>query len=667
MRLPRSNFRRLYAFAMAAGLGLGIITYGLIRVIERVRDIGPIYALLVALLIGSLIGLALCVAMKLALRQNAYDLYHYAGELTSAALPAMNETVANDEITFMREIFSQTVAAVPRAEDYPRLTADLVMARDFNALLGVTVAHLAERMPIQGAAVLLLDNERHQLYTAASWGKIALNSSFTLDARETAIGRALQEQRSVLYSGSQSSGLLPIGGGAEPPALFCLPLLSRHEPIGVLCLAYSSSDLRLNEEQKLFARGVADLLTIALQNLHYQSLLLREGERLDAFEQLNAALASTSQIELALEQVLRVAAQVTDSEHGTLLLLAADEYQVRHRIALEHGQTLPLSVVAPPVMKHGLAGWAIRERRPDIIDDTERDTRWLPVPGLAEIRSVMVVPLLYGERVLAVLTLADPQPHHYSRRALGIVTGLTAYAVNLLARMESESLVQNDQVAFVHRLLDGHLAPDTIDAIVADGTAIERLRQPQTQSVVALYSAIRNLDQLNGQIAPELVFDQIINPFICELSDLVYEHSGYLERHHDSGLVALFGYPQLCDDDSVRACRTALAMQEAIRRLRARWRSLLGRDLQVGIGLARGLVTLGTVGTAQAPYYTASGAAIAQAERLQSLARRGEILLTLDVFDSRQIDGSLRLEALEPLVSPERERMQQVYRLLPRQ
>ena len=665
MYLPRSNFRRLYAFAIAAGLGLGIITYGLVRVVERSASVGMDQAVLAALLVGLLIGLAFCVAIKLTLRQNAYDLYNYALDLTNASLPATGE--AKDEINFMRQTLSQALATVPRAEDYPRIINDLMTARDFSAVLSVTMTHLAERMPIQGAALLLLDTERHQLYTTASWGKIALSKTFTIDSRETAIGRALQEQRPLLYSGTQSSGLLPLSDGSEPPALFCLPLLANQQPLGVLCLAYHTDDLRLSEDQKTFARGASDMLTLALENLRHQQLFARERARLDTFERLNTLLDATPQIEQALEHILRVAAQVTDSDHGTLLLLEADETRVRHRIALENGQTLPLSVVAPPVMKHGLAGWAIRERRADIIDDTERDIRWLPVPGLIEIRSVMVVPLLYGSRVLAVLTLADPVQNHYSRRALGIVSGLAAYAVNLLARMELESLAQSDQRTLARQLFAGHLAPASIELLVANELSIARLVAPHTQPIVAIYCAVRGLDLLSTQIAPELLFEQVITPFVSELSAVIYEHSGYLEQRDDGGLLALFGYPQPADNDIQRTCGAALAIQAVMRRLRSRWRQTLGREMNTGIGIANGMATLGISGPDQAKAYAVLSTAILQAERLQRLARKDEILLTREVFEAGRADRAFHFEALEPLVHTENERTQQVYRLLPGQ
>jgi class 3 adenylate cyclase len=659
--LPRSNFRRLYAFAMAAGLGLGVISYGLFRAVERSSTTSTPFALIVALIAGVLIGLSLCVTVKLTLRQNAYDLYNHVLDVTNTTLPT--EPYTGDEIIFMRQTFSQAFAAIPRSDDYPRLAGDLAISRDYHAALGVTVTHLAERMPVEGAALLLLDNERHQLFAAASWGKIPISTTFTIDAKETAIGRALQEQRVLLYSGAHSSGLLPLGGGSNPPALFCLPLLTKQQPLGVLCLAYRAEDMRVNEEQKLFARGVADLFTLSLNTLRYQQLFERESERLNAFEQLNSSLDTTEQLEQALAQVLKVAANVTDSEHGTLLLLEADENRVRHRIALEHGQTLPLSVVGPPVMRHGLAGWAIRERRGDIIDDTERDTRWLPVPGLIEIRSVMVVPLLYGSRVLAVLTLADPSPRHYSRRALSVVTGLTSFVVNILARMEFENLSSVPEILAARQLLNGHLATERMEQVLNDPAARQLLLHSHTQEAVVLFTAVRGLEQLTGHAPEQIVFEQVLSPYVAELSAIIFEHDGYVEQRSDGSVLAIFGYPEMSVEEPQRACQAALAVQSAIRRLRIRWRQHFGRDLHAGIALTRGAVTFGVTGVEFAQRYTVLGSPIQRAERLQQLARKDEVLTTLDVFEMRAPEGAFRLEPLEPFVKGEQETSQQVYRL----
>jgi class 3 adenylate cyclase len=527
----------------------------------------------------------------------------------------------------------------------------------------VAASQIAVHIPIEGALLLLLDGERSLLYPAASWGQASIPESVTLDLYETAIGRALQEQRTVLYSSAQVRDLLPLQVGPESITLFCLPLIVRDQSFGMLCLTSAGADVRLSSDQRVYARSIADMLTLALQSSMHRLLFDRESDRLAAFEQLGTMLDSSERFDLALEQVLRIAARVTDSMHGSLLLLEPDERSVRYRITLKEGDVLPLSVTAGAILKHGLAGWSLRERRADIVDDVERDTRWLPVPGLGQMRSVLVVPLLYGERALGVLTLADPIPRHYSRRSLALASALAAYAVNILARMQHDAMVERGNVALARRIFEGRISSDDLNSLLADRGLIDRVLATQTRFAVALFVGVRGLDRLGERLPADLLLAEVITPYLNELCAIAYEHHGYVEHYGDGGFLAIFGFPAIQGDSRIAALRSALAIQAAARRLRGRWRAQLSCDLSLSAGIAPGNVAAGLLGAERYQGYTLIGGAIREARRLQQLARIDEVLVADELVDSLGAESVFQFEALGPFSPSGGEDMRAVYRL----
>src|SRR5262249_62347726 len=79
------------------------------------------------------------------------------------------------------------------------------------------------------------------------------------------------------------------------------------------------------------------------------------------------------------------------------------------------------------------------------------------------------------------------------------------------------------------------------------------------------------------------------------LGRAIFEFEGTLERFTGDGLMVFFNDPVPCDDPALRAVRMAVAMQERVGELVAKWRSQ-GYDLDLGIGVAQGYATLGRIG-----------------------------------------------------------------------
>lgn len=660
MGLPRSDIRRIFAFAMVGGLGIGVLVYGFVRLVEGGPATNLGRSALFALLAGLLVGLALVAAIKFALRQAAYDLHTYAVALTDATLPAP-PPLGGDDVVAMRETLGAALASLPRPGVLPQLAHDLGAALDPAGALELAADQITQHIPIRGALLLTVDAERQALVPVATWGMARLDRAVALDLDDSAIGRALREQRETDYSGLQVRELLPLQLGPEALTLFCLPQHVRGQPFGTLCLLAPGSDVRLSPEQRAFARGVGDLLTLAVQSSLHRRLFTRESERLFAFEEIGGLLAGSERLERALEQVLRVAARVTDSAHGSLLLVEPDESRVRYRVTLKEGDVLPLSVTAAPILKHGLAGWALRERRADIVDDTERDSRWLPIPGLDAMRSVLVIPLLYGERALGVLTLADSAPRHYSRRSLALCSALAAYAVTILARMQYEEMVAPGNAALVRRLFEGRVSQLTMSDLLGDVQALRGALEPQSRDLVVLCIGLRGLDRI--PLAPAQLLEQILTPTLTALAAIGHEHHAFISAHDDGTVLMVFGYPAAASDARIRALRAAQAVQAAARRLRGRWRAQLGHDLALSAGLASGDLVTGMVGDSRLSAVALIGGAVAEAARLQRLARHDEVLVTDTLASSFGAEGIFPLERLAPLAAGEGDAPRSVYRL----
>ena len=107
---------------------------------------------------------------------------------------------------------------------------------------------------------------------------------------------------------------------------------------------------------------------------------------------------------------------------------------------------------------------------------------------------------------------------------------------------------------------------------------------------------------------------------------------GTLDKFMGDAVMALFNVPLAQPDHTLRAVRTAVAMQQAMVDFNAH--STDSSCLSFGIGIHMGQAVVGNIGTVQQMNYTAVGDTINLAKRLQENAQGGQIILSQAVYDA---------------------------------
>ncbi len=104
-------------------------------------------------------------------------------------------------------------------------------------------------------------------------------------------------------------------------------------------------------------------------------------------------------------------------------------------------------------------------------------------------------------------------------------------------------------------------------------------------------------------------------------------YGGTVDKFTGDGIMAVFGAPLALEDHAVRACMAALGVQEEAKRLAAEVQDRDGVDLRLRVGLNSGQVIAGEIGSG--PFgYTAIGEQVGMAQRMESVAPPGEVMLS---------------------------------------
>ena len=120
---------------------------------------------------------------------------------------------------------------------------------------------------------------------------------------------------------------------------------------------------------------------------------------------------------------------------------------------------------------------------------------------------------------------------------------------------------------------------------------------------------------------------EIMAGLLDRATAVVARYGGTVDKFTGDGVMAVFGAPLALEDHAVRACRAALDIHTAIADLVEEVKQRDGLALQLRIGLNSGQVIAGEIGSGGAGY-TAIGEQVGMAQRMESVAPAGGVMLS---------------------------------------
>jgi PAS domain S-box-containing protein len=202
------------------------------------------------------------------------------------------------------------------------------------------------------------------------------------------------------------------------------------------------------------------------------------------------------------------------------------------------------------------------------------------------------------------------------------------------------------------------VAPRVRDRLLADPG---NLRLDGTKQVVTtLFADVIGFTSYSEKHTPETVF-KVLNAYLSLAARAILDEEGTLDKFMGDAVLAIWNSPDKQEDHALRAVRAALSIIKS---------ALAAHELfpdpeqhmVFRIGISTGLAMVGNVGTNDLFNYTAIGDMVNLAQRLQSVAMPGQILLYKDTYDivKEQVNATL----LNPITVKGRAQPAEVYELV---
>lgn len=163
---------------------------------------------------------------------------------------------------------------------------------------------------------------------------------------------------------------------------------------------------------------------------------------------------------------------------------------------------------------------------------------------------------------------------------------------------------EGSQRRFLKKHFERRLSPQLVEELLKNPQAFKR--GGVTRELTIFFSDIQGFTGISEKLEVSQL-GELLNNYLTELTDIIIEEGGYLDKYIGDAIVAFWDAPIEQKDHASMACRAAIRCQERLLVLQQTYVKDYGFELVTRMGLNTGLVRVGFFGSAQRNEYTFLG------------------------------------------------------------
>lgn len=226
--------------------------------------------------------------------------------------------------------------------------------------------------------------------------------------------------------------------------------------------------------------------------------------------------------------------------------------------------------------------------------------------------------------VLAAYTMANFYVFAQSHLILPLAAPFGAAFTTGFAAAVIQLVIEEKQKGRIKNMFQAYLAPELVNRMVESN--VDPQLGGHEDVITAYFSDIQSFSTFSELMPPgQLV--ELMNEYLTVCTDIIQEEKGTLDKYIGDAVVAIFGAPVQLPDHAYRACVATLRVQQAIDRLRDKWKGEVGKwpevvhNLRARLGLNTGSAIIGNMGSRTRFSYTMMGDNVNLAARMESGAK----------------------------------------------
>jgi adenylate cyclase len=398
--------------------------------------------------------------------------------------------------------------------------------------------------------------------------------------------------------------------------------------------------------------------------------LARRNDEVAILKRVAVELGGTLELGPLLEKILASMDEVFGFSHAMVLL----HDRARDLLAVSASRGYPESGVGAEVrMGEGIIGvvakrrklmrvggmiqqrgymTALRERVRDGEGTGAGVSAEVPLPGLANLASMVAIPLVARDELIGVFAVESEKAAVFDDEDLGLIEAVASQAglaIQNARLMQSEKDRRAELEEANLRLTtwneaSSRFVPYEFLEILGHRQLPDVRRGDSAEKLMsAFFSDIRGYTTIVESQGAKENFD-FINEYLAHMELPIRDHAGIIESYHGDGILALFGGPPR---DAVEA---AVASMRALAAYNAEARAARGLPpVRIGIGIDTGWLMLGTMGGMRRLAASVIGDCANTASRVEGATKLygAPVLITEHTRDGLDDASAFRMRAID--------------------
>jgi len=239
----------------------------------------------------------------------------------------------------------------------------------------------------------------------------------------------------------------------------------------------------------------------------------------------------------------------------------------------------------------------------------------------------------------------------------GLGATLSAFAA-LLVTSASERRGRR----FVQEALGRYTSRELVRELMAHPEYLS-LEWGEKRPMSVYFSDIAGFTTISEGLPPERLV-ALLNDYLTEMTDLVLQHGGVVDKYIGDAVMAFWGAPLPDKDHARKAVLCALAMRKRCDELRPGWVRDYGTEVRARAGVNSGGAVVGNMGSKHKYNYTVMGDMVNLASRLEGANKPYGTYLMISEFTHGEVEDVVDVRELDYLVVKGKEQPVRVFEVL---
>lgn len=181
----------------------------------------------------------------------------------------------------------------------------------------------------------------------------------------------------------------------------------------------------------------------------------------------------------------------------------------------------------------------------------------------------------------------------------------------------------------IKQAFEYYIAPALVKRILE--TSETPVLGQEQRDMTVFFSDIRGFTTMSEKMSSQEI-SQFLAEFFDPMIEIVAAHGGTVDKYIGDAIMVLYGAPEHLHDHAIQACKTAVEMLIRLNELKPRWQARGLPELNIGLGINSGEMSVGNIGSKAHFNYTVLGDNVNLASRLEGVNKQYGTNLIISQF-----------------------------------